>query len=80
MAVDHNILDGLVNPPPDKVCGNKSTRRPDARVVDVMEAFDDLLAEGDGDDDPGSVGGDVVVQHVPGWQAFGRTGEAGGVA
>ena len=56
MAVVHNILDSLPNPPLDEVCGNKSTRRPDARVVDVMEAFDDLLAEGDGDDDPGFVG------------------------
>ena len=55
MAVVHNILDGLHNPPPDKVCGNKLTHRPDARVVDVMKAFDDLLAEGDGDDDPGFI-------------------------
>ena len=61
MAVVNHILDGLVQPPPDKVCRYESTRRPDSRVVDVMEALDDLLAEGDGDDDPGPVGRDVVV-------------------
>ena len=61
MAVVHNILDGLLNPPPDEVCGNKSTRRPDSRVVDVMEALDNLLAEEDGDDNPGFVGQDVVM-------------------
>ena len=61
MAVVNHILDGLVQPPPDKVCRYELTRRPDSRVVDVMEASDDLLAEGDGDDDPGSVGRDIVV-------------------
>ena len=80
MAVVYHILDGLVQPPPDEVCRYELTHRPDSRVVDVMEAFDDLLTEGDGDDDPGSVGGAVVVQHIPRWQAFGRAGEAGGVA
>ena len=61
MAVVYHILDGLVQPPPDKVCRYESTRRLDSRVVDVMEASEDHLAEGDGDNDPGSVGGDVVV-------------------
>ena len=46
--------------------------------MDLVELFDNLLAEGDGDNDPGLASGCVVVEHVPGGQAFGPAGEAGG--
>ena len=47
--------------------------------MNLMYGFDDLLAEGDRDDDPGLVGGRVVVERVPRGQAFARAGEAGRV-
>ena len=39
--------------------------------MNLVQGFDNLLAEGDGDDDPGPAGGCVVVERVPEGQAFG---------
>ena len=46
--------------------------------MNLVQGFDDLLVEGDGDNDPGLAGGCVVVEHILGGQAFGHAGEAGG--